>query len=471
MKGTVFVGWTNQNHLAKCLRDKVQSHGYDCIVGGNEDNETGSVYVGTTVISQLQRCNQAVFLIRKNNQQNISNNVMFELGYAFSKFNMTIERVHIFYIDIKEDDSSIPSDLHGAWAYFLSSAEYSENELADIILDIFLKNQKISISENKMDVVNNWHKLLPEIESHIQNPSCSDYELAQYLLFYTQAAHMFGVEDTLSIWLNKLKNDWVSLSDDLKRSITLSQTALDLFMKSRKENNELNLKSSEFHNIERVYNNLLSQINIHALQDSLADKTHQHDELEMWMAVTIYEKLNYTYMIYSQNRTISDSSKEYYYEKSIQTGLSAIDWCNNLIDLNKTTNKEYATLLKAYVYRNIACILEYKGCETSNEYEEYLTKSLHERQTLVDDYRCRNIDTRLYDSFEMEYYLALAEVTNLLNRKNSSQYSMESAEAVYSNLEMMEEYIKKVNISSLNRSYYINRIVGIYQSLISGGNL
>ncbi len=99
MNGNVFLGWSSSNELAVEVSKQLKKYRFDCTVGGKKDLE-GSLSIASTIVEQIKASTQALFIIRKNDKGFISNNVTFEIGYCLSKFNSTLKKVHLFYLDI-----------------------------------------------------------------------------------------------------------------------------------------------------------------------------------------------------------------------------------------------------------------------------------------------------------------------------------------------------------------------------------
>ena len=111
MRGRIFIAWSGNNTLALEVKKKLENERYVGVVGG-EERYAGDLFVGRTVLNEISHCNQAIFIIQKKNDGSISNNLMFELGYALARFKFN--KLHMFYVDVAENE--IPSDLKGGWA-------------------------------------------------------------------------------------------------------------------------------------------------------------------------------------------------------------------------------------------------------------------------------------------------------------------------------------------------------------------
>lgn len=448
MKGVVFIGWSGSNDLAILIKKKIEENDYKCIVGGNHEITNDQVFVGGTILTQLQQSNQAIFLIQKKASGGISNNLMFELGYALSKFNQTTKKIHLYYIDMEENDDTIPSDLRGAWATYLYRDGSTTDELVSVVVNEFLKKQKVDISENKMDVVDSWYKISQELDVHFTNPLYSDYELAQYILFYTQAAYMFDGVKNATTKLRKLIRDVDPTSIELYNSVQLSLVSLDLFSKPCSKGNTLYLDDMDFLDIYNRYIEVFASIEQYDDSDNPETEYDESTELKKWSLAIGKEHLNYAYMMYAANPELDEDEIADINSESIKCGEEVISYCNELILRNETANKEFAALLKSYVYRNLAHIYgNMDGAEEKRN--EYLLLSLTERKKLVDYYSNLDIDTRLLSNFEMEYYLALCESTAIISDARTKRI----------NLKILDKYIKKETKKVQSNSFYLDHII------------
>ena len=88
----------------------------------------------------------------------ISANLMFEFGFLLEKLNY--DKIHVFFIDIDENDIKIPSDIRGIWADYLCSNE-DHNDIVETIVNTFLKRQYSAIEtaiNRKISRNKNWDK-------------------------------------------------------------------------------------------------------------------------------------------------------------------------------------------------------------------------------------------------------------------------------------------------------------------------
>ena len=199
---------------------------YKCFIGGNETNDSNYASVGDTVLQQIKSCNQAIVIFQEKSDGSISNNLFFELGYALASYGQT--KVHC--VRPKGELLRLPSDFDNS---FVGPVEDSDIEtLVSGIVDYFLARQKLSVNTNKMQLINNRYQIREYIKRHFsdQGSRCSDYELAQYLLFYIQAAQMFDDINAARNELLAFKQEYqYNFSAELSASVDICLTFFDLY--------------------------------------------------------------------------------------------------------------------------------------------------------------------------------------------------------------------------------------------------
>ena len=203
MKDNIFIIWSGSNDVAIQIKKILETKNYKCTIGGNADNDSKFSSVGDTVIQQIKNCNQAIVIFQNRRDGMVSNNLFFELGYALATYGQT--KVHC--VRRESEQVVLPSDFDNSFVEPISSA--TEEDFVNGIIGYFFDRQKMSINVNKMILINNRYKMHYYIQSHFseQGSKCSDYELAQYVLFYLQAGHMFGDERKILKEMQQFKED------------------------------------------------------------------------------------------------------------------------------------------------------------------------------------------------------------------------------------------------------------------------
>jgi hypothetical protein len=133
----------------------------------------------------------------------VSNNVFFELGYVLARYGT--RKIHC--VKKREEKIVLPSDFDSSFVEPIASGD--DEAFARGIVDYFLKRQKMSIPEEKMTLIDNRYQIKEKIASHYSSAGskCSDYELAQYIIFYMQAAHMFEDEKKVQKEIEKFHRE------------------------------------------------------------------------------------------------------------------------------------------------------------------------------------------------------------------------------------------------------------------------
>lgn len=457
MKGNIFIGWCGDNTLAVSVSKQLEQLGYRCIIGGNY-SDYENTFVGETIIKQLKSCNQAIFLISANQEGNISNNIIFEIGYSFSKYNSITKKTHLFYLDIDPKSKCIPSDLLGAWAYHIQCSTKPLQEVTDTVVQLFLNNQKNTIEENKMELIGSWYSLDTLISKHFSEPQYSDYEMAQYLLFYAVSSGLLGIFSRMKDNIVLLKKNVSEDSIELFNVLNLAETMYEVDQNKKLHDNKSYIEDTIYLNsvtkIERLIHNIESY-------DDVGQEKGQTIEYEFkyWFLMVSNQRIGYIDMIYANNPDISAEERDYVYRHAIHYQDKTIELCNYLRDNARycVKNKELATNYRAFCYRNNSIAYHYFGNDDLSR--DFRIKAFEDHKYLHDYYKNSDIDVRLSDTIEREYYLLMAETLKYVDNPMQKRIYTKEIDA-YTN------YMLTVRDSS---NQYINRIKLLLESKDTGG--
>ena len=417
----VFIAWSGNNETAKKMKSLIDERiGYEAIVGGNLYDHD-SIYVGGTIIEQMKKCDQAILLIQKNSRINaISPNLMFEWGYLLAKLN--IKKIHNYFIDISPNDPALPSDLHGVWAYEISTKENSDDEVANKLVDKFFDSQKNTLTENKMSLIINRDETRKKILSHLIDPICSNYEMAQYIICYIYCSNIYvhtrheALSD-MQNFLDKL-GEAEFQSTELVLATRLAVTSIKFFLDIKYVTDEQYIDHDKFYLHREKYEDLLDRIE--ALPES---------ELKNLLLAFAYDFISYLYLLIINSDEIDDSvmpdtKKAEYCYKLIDISEKTAKLCDIIDGQAQNVNRQLCALLRGYMYRDCFCALqclekiESEGTVPRSEDKEsrhekivkYLELSFNERKKLYDEYSLKNINAMFINNIEMEYFLGLAEL-------------------------------------------------------------
>lgn len=399
MKDHIFIAWSGSNKIALRIKNVLETKNYKCTIGGNADNSSKFASIGDTVLQQLRNCNQAIVIFQNREDGKVSNNLFFELGFALATYGQT--KVHC--VKKKGEDVVLPSDFDNS---FLESVdcEGDDDKFVDGIIKYFFERQRMSITVNKMMLINNRYLIHDYIQSHFseQGSKCSDYELAQYVLFYMQAGYMFGDEKKVRNELKKFKDDYHAyFSDELSIAVNMAITFFDMLLSIKPtDDGGFYIDRSVFRHFKDCYVQYRNEIR--------EDDTGTFYE---WAKVFISEQLSYAYGLYSENPELTE-------EKALANVVKCKEWAETSLDdfavLEKSApirdnndHKGILSLLYSYMYRNL--FLCYKALGDSEKELEYLKKTKKERTSLKTLFEPGTIDSMLADNFAMEYYLTLVE--------------------------------------------------------------
>ena len=410
MKDKIFLIWSGSNDVAfKIKRILEDEYNYICYIGGNNENNSQMVSIGDTIIRQMKTCNQAIVLFQNKEDGAISNNLFFELGYVSAKYGM--KKVHC----VKRNNENIvlPSDFDNS---FVESLDAPNNEeFAKNIVNYFIGRQKLSVDINKMYLINNRYIIHEMIQVHYSEvgSKCSDYELAQYILFYMQAAVMFQDEKkTLDELQDFKRNHSNEFSYELNIAVNLSIALLEVEVGLISENDIVYLSDTTF----RSYFNMCKDM----LDEIIDDDSGTFDE---WAKVFASENLAYACSLYAVNPNLNDDMRKYLYERTVDYGLQCIENIKKLESITPSVENNDSigliSLFKAYVCRHL--FTAYKGINP-NKAGKWLNASLKERRSLLRNFSRNSIDTKLYANIEMEYYLNLIEYIDFVGKDQIDKF-------------------------------------------------
>ncbi len=419
MKDQIFIGWSGSNEAAVKVKRLLEAGNYKCTIGGNADNNSQFSSVGDTVIQQIRNCNQAIMIFKNRADGQVSNNLFFELGYVLAMYGQP--KVHC----VRRADETVvlPSDFDNSFVEPIACGE-SDDEFAENILAYFTARQKMSINTNKMVLINNRYKMHDYIQRHFseQGSGCSDYELAQYMLFYVQAAHMFGDERKVLQEITRFKNSYHSyFSEELAVAVNMGIAFFEMVLSIKQSpSGDVYLERADFRKFRDRYNEYG--------EDIVDDDTGTFDE---WARVFIAEHLTYAYILYATNPDLDADGRRKNTERGKAcaertiAALRTLDKTAHVRDNND--HRGIVSLLYAYVYRNLFLLERELGDEGAALV--WLEKTKKERTALKNNFESGSIDTQLYENFAMEYYLSLIEYLNYADKLGLDEDDVEDYEA------------------------------------------
>lgn len=400
MKDQIFIAWSGSNEIPMQIKKILETKSYKCTIGGNADNNSKFASVGDTVIQQMKTCNQAIVVFQNRADGMVSNNLFFELGYVLALYGQT--KVHC----VRRDNEQVvlPSDFDNSFVEPIACNGDDESFVKGII-NYFFERQKMSINVNKMLLINNRYKMHDYIQSHFseQGSKCSDYELAQYVLFYAQAAHMFGDERKVCKEMKQFKDAYHSFfSDELSVAVNMCITFFEMVTQLHAtEDGEFYIDRSTFRRFRDNYLEYRAEIT--------DDDMGTFDE---WANVFLSEHMTYAYGLYACNPELTEENTRKNMEKSKEWAFQALADLKRLevaaCVKDNNDHKGIVSLFYAYVYRNLF-ISSKKLQEDESEILKWLEKTKKERTALKNNFEIGSIDSQLYDNFAMEYYLSLIE--------------------------------------------------------------
>lgn len=406
MQEKVFIAWSGNYGYALETYKKLKAQGYNAIVGGNVSETTEQIFVGETIISQMRQCSQAIILIQKKKETNsISSNLMLEFGYLLKK--LSYNKIHVFFIDIRENDIKIPSDIRGIWADFLQSDD-KDIDVSQSIIKEFINRQYQIIKEDKINIFIDWYYYKNIIKCFATEPQCTSFELAQYLLFYMQAVYFNKDYDETNNIINKLLETNHLFNIELQSSLKFCKITLQFYNVFYSKTNNY-LTKEQMLSIMYEYEDLNERIT--ELKET---------EFKCWFYANIYEHLGFLIYYYLLTSTDEESENLKFYNQVIEYNKLALKYLSKLTNNGEFTSKNnlfFATLYKAYVYRQKAISHNYinKICdleEQSKKSKESFIKAFEMRKILHNNFSDLKLNSSVLENMELDYYLSMSEVIN-----------------------------------------------------------
>lgn len=410
MKDKVFIIWSGNNLVAKQVKLILeQDYNYLCFVGGSFDESKQMLSIGDTVIHQMNFCNQAIVIFQNKTEGNVSNNLFFELGFVVSEYGM--RKVHC--VRQQGEKIELPSDFDNSFVEEINAE--NKEDFARKIVDFFMARQKLSVFTDKMELISQRYRMHDLIQAHYSETGskCSDYELAQYILFYMQSAVMFQDDEKVLDELLELKKRYnTKFSKEINQAILISISLLKIQSNLISENDIVYISDESFRKFFSSTKNLLDEIE--------KDDSGIFDE---WANVILAENIAYACSLYSQNPSIKSEVKKYVNSNIITYAQRCIGYIEDLEKVNnKNDNNDEIGLIavfKAYLFRHLYVAYQSDSVE---EAQKWLSKSLKEWKCLLNNFGDNSIDSKLYENFEMEYYLTLIEYLSVCNNDSIDEF-------------------------------------------------
>lgn len=444
MKDKIFIIWSGTNDIAVKIKHILEEKNYKCTIGGNADNNSTFASVGDTVIQQIKSCNQAIVIFQNRKDGMVSNNLFFELGYVLASYGQP--KIHC--VKRASETVILPSDFDNS---FVESIECENDDtFVEGILNYFFARQKMSINTNKMMLINNRYIIHDYIQRHFseQGSKCSDYELAQYILFYMQAAEMFGDIKKVDKELRDFRDkNHAYFSEELSTAVNIALTLFEMVL------NIQTTDDGEFYLTRDIFRKCRDNM-LKNREDVANDTTGNFRD---WATVCTSDHLTYAYSLYSYSPELTPERRLKNAGLCKQWGLTALDDLKMLKEntpvRENNDHKGLISLFYSYTYRNIFLSDKLLGNEA--EALEWLKKTFAERKSLKNAFELGSIDSMLYDKFAMEYYLTLSEYLCYAEELDLDE----------DDIDYYRSEIKKYIVESKNHSEqrkYVERIETMY---------
>ena len=213
---------------------------------------------------------------------------------------------------------------------------------------------------------------------------------------------MFGDGDKTLEEMKKFRDAYSSLfSDELASATAISISFFELLsaMKARED--------SEFY-VDRPAFRAFRDKNLVILEGIHADDIGTFNE---WATVFVTQNMTYAYLLYAMCPDLGEDGVKKNMEHCREWAFKTLDSIRSLKAaspaVENTDSKGLLSLFLAYAYRNLFVSSKCLGDKEGSL--KWLEKTKRERTALKNNFELGSIDTKLYENFEMEYYLCLSE--------------------------------------------------------------
>lgn len=445
MKDRVFIAWSGTSEIALKVKHVLENRcNYKCFIGGNGTNDSNFASVGDTVLQQIKSCNQAIIIFQKRGDGFISNNLFFELGYALASYGQT--KVHC--VKLANEDLALPSDFDNSFVEPIDDS--SPEALVEGIVNYFLARQKLSVNTNKMYLINNRYQIKEYIKRHFseQGSKCSDYELAQYLLFYTQAAQMFDDVKAVQRELQAFKQTYqYNFSNELTISVDICLTFFDLYSNiCIDRNNTAYIDKGVYRRIKEKYHSIDLDI-----ED---DNTGIFDE---WAKVFICEHMVFATDLFLGNPELAEERKIRIANKTIELADECILRIEKLQSvapiIENNDHIGILSLFKSYICEHKFIAYDALG---SDEAVEWLKRTKREKASLRKHFDYGTIDSHLSENLDMEYNLTLIKYLSYSEKLHLDEEEIEEC------VEEIGEFLARTQ-NRISNNKFMEKIANAYK--------
>lgn len=414
MKDRVFIAWSGSSEIALKVKRALEDKNYKCFIGGNEANDSNFASVGDTVLQQIKSCNQAIVIFQKRSDGHISNNLFFELGYALASYGQT--KVHC--VRPKNEVLTLPSDFDNSFVEPID--DVNADALVNGIVDYFLARQKLSVNSNKMRLINNRYLIKDYIKRQFsdQGSKCSDYELAQYLLFYIQAAQMFDDISSVRNELQAFKHAYqYNFSKELSTSVDICLTFFELYSNIQidAESNNAYIDKHTYRRVKEKFGSIEADIQ--------EDDTGIFDE---WARVFVSDYMVFATDLYLGAPDLSDERKMKIANRTIELAEECIARIEELQAaapiIENNDHIGILSLFKSYIYEHKFIAYDVLGDPRA---VECLQNSKKEKASLRKYFDYGAIDSHLSDNLDMEYCLTLIKYLSYADKLDLDEEEIE----------------------------------------------
>ncbi|MCL2065574.1 MAG: nucleotide-binding protein [Candidatus Cloacimonetes bacterium] len=382
----VFIAWGGNQDLAQLVRNEMNKHNFDGIVGGGTPTD---MYIGTQVFSQISQCTRAIILVENTHTNAVnpfSSNMMFEWGYLTAK--MDPRKLHVFLIGIHKEN--LPSDLAGIWAEEIKDKnDKTREQIAGEIVELFIDSAIRPIEIDKIKIFSMWNDTKRNLSIYSKTPAYSEIECAHYLLHSIEVVYGYMEEEEILNLMSKI----VPATSVLEFAMQIVKSNILMFEESAGLTKQLSFDT--FSEVKSLF-------------EKKFDFSNQDRNLHLWFKYFCSDRLGLLYMFIVKNDDFDAEYKTLYFNKALECYNEALYTLREIVEIYPH-EANYTKLYEGYLYRDLYRLYKILDIDREKTYQ-YITAAAKAHETFYLNYKQRfPNEGYLIRHLGKEYYLDCAE--------------------------------------------------------------
>ncbi len=269
----------------------------------------------------------------------------------------------------------------------------------------------------------------------MESPRYTDFELAQYIFLMIESATNAHTWKESSELVQKYTCIADGRSTDLCLALRMFEITEEIYRCRRSSGQRYYLDKQNFRMLRDRIRSYLEDI-------SRCSERELDPTFSKWLVMFAKQKLQFFYMMNANDPEIKDKAPVM--EQAEKINRELVTLCEELRVMDPARNTEFLWEMLFVTHRNLAVIAQFRG-DLDTEKKERL-ESLHYTREIRGRYYGK-IDSRVWETFEREYYTAITECLDFMDGCEKEEY-----------LEELRDYVEHMLELRDSNTVYINRI-------------